>query len=324
FLMSSTIKTVYKARSGSEAELNLLMTAMLIHAKLDAAAVVLSTRSNGFIDVDIPQPSQLNYVVSKLRLGGKAYYLDASDRDLGFGQLPLECYNGYDIAVDTTELYPENALSADSLTEKTKVVVFLTNGDKGGMDASVQSYPGPAEAVEIRKKMKGPDGEKKFIDGLRAGFPTDESISGLEIDSLGRPDDPMVVNYNCHLDMDSAADKLYITPTMVGRLAVNPFKETERHYPVEMPYARDENYILTLDIPGGYVVDELPQSTQILLGDGSYFEYVMSHDGDQIHFRTRLKLVRANFEPDAYAFLRNFFAAIVDKEGEQIVFRRKK
>jgi hypothetical protein len=323
YLMTHTIKSVDKARSGSEAELNLLLTAMLDHERLKAVPVVLSTRSNGFIDAMAPQGSQLNYVVCKLQLGGESYYLDASDRNLSFGQLPLECYNGYDVVVDTTVNPLENALSADSVTEKKKIVVYLTNGDHGGLEASVQSYPGIAEASEIRKKMKEQNGEKNFREQLAGGL-VDQTISDFEIDSLKMPDEPLVISYSSHLPSDSTADRFYFTPSLVERMVVNPFREAERTYPVEMPYARDENYILTMDIPSGYAIDELPKSEKMALDDGGYFEYVLSADGDQIHFRTRIRLVKANYEPQDYTSLRTFFAKIVSKENEQIVFKKKK
>ncbi|HET6254823.1 MAG TPA: DUF3857 domain-containing protein [Puia sp.] len=324
YLMSNTLKSVYKARNGSEAELNLLLIAMLVREKLHAVPVVLSTRSNGFLNELMPQGSALNYVVCKFRSGTKSFYLDASDRDLGFGQLPLECYNGYDVMVDTTERFPENALSADSLTEKKKVVVYLGNADKGGLDGTVQSYPGIAEAMEIRKKLKAPEGEKKFREQIRSGLTPEETFSDLEIDSLMMPDEPIAVSFNCRLTPDTASDIFYFTPTMTDRLTENPFKSDLRTYPVEMPYARDANYILTMDVPNGYVVEEVPKSEKIMLNDGGFFEYILSHDGDQINFRTRIRLLRANYEPQEYPLLRAFFAAIVRKESEQIVFKKKK
>jgi Domain of Unknown Function with PDB structure (DUF3857)/Domain of Unknown Function with PDB structure (DUF3858) len=324
YLMTNTLKAVYKARSGSEAELNLLLAAMLIHEKLNAVAVLLSTRSNGFINELMPQPSQLNYTVCKLRVGEVSYYLDASDPNSGFGQLPLECYNGLDIVVDTTTRHPEDALSADSVTEKKKVTVFLSNGDKGGLDGSVQDFPGLAEAAEIRKKIKEQDGEKKFLEQLRSGSAAEETISDLEIDSLRLPDEPLAINYSCHLATDSASDVFYFTPMLADRITENPFRASERHYPVEMPYAKDVNYILAMDIPSGYTVDALPESAKITLNDGGYFEYILSQDGDQIHFRTRMRLMKANYQPQEYVLLRNFFAAVVDKESEQIVFKKKK
>ncbi|HLX65851.1 MAG TPA: hypothetical protein VKR41_02615 [Puia sp.] len=324
YLMTNTLKSVFKAKIGSTAELNLLLTAMLRHEKLRAFPVVLSTRSNGFINELLPQATQLNYVVCELQVAGESYFLDASDRNLGFGQLPLECYNGYDVAVDTTVNILGYALSADSVTEKKKIVVYLTNGDHGGLDGSVQSYPGIAEAAEIRKKMKEVGGEKKFREELAGGL-TDGAISDLEIDSLKLPDEPLAISYSSHLAIDSTAERFYFTPTLVERMAVNPFKAAERTYPVEMPYARDMNYILTMDIPAGYVIDELPASEKLMFNDdGSYFEYVLTVDGDQIHFRTRTRLMHANYEPQAYDVLREFFAHIVKKENEQIVFSKKK
>jgi hypothetical protein len=324
YLMTNTLKAVYKARSGTEAELNLLLTAMLDHEKLNAFPVVLSTRSNGFIDELIPQTSLLNYTVCKLRFGDVSYYLDASDPDLRFGQLPLECYNGYDVVVDTAERYPEAELTADSLIERKKIVVFISNGDKSGLDGTVQSFPGTAESMEIRKKMKGQDGEKKFREGLGNGLTAEETVSDLEIDSLRLPDEPLVINYSCHVATDSGSDLLYFTPMIADRMTENPFRDALRIYPVEMPYARDANYILTMDIPSGYVVEEMPKSMKVVLNDGGYFEYILTQDGDQIHFRTRIRLLRANYQPQEYAELREFFAAIVKKEGEQIVFKKKK
>jgi hypothetical protein len=324
YTMRNSLKTVYEARSGSEAELNLLLTAMLDHEKLKASPVLLSTRPNGFVTPVFPQPAVLNYVICKLSCGPVSYYLDASDRDLRYGQLPLACYNDYDLVVDTAVLYPEANLTADSLTEQKKVIVFLSNGDKGGLDGPVQSFPGIAEALEIRKKMKAQDGERKFRDELVNGLTPDATVSDLEIDSLRLPDEPLVINYSCHVAMDSASDILYFTPMLADRLTENPFKDAVRIYPVEMPYARDVNYILTMDVPAGYVVEELPKSVKVLLNDGGYFEYILTQDDGQIHFRTRIRLVRANYQPQEYAELREFFATIVKKEGEQIVFKKKK
>ncbi len=323
--MGSTIKSVYKARSGSAAELNLLLIAMLAHEKLNALPVVLSTRSNGFMDEMMPQTSVLNYVVCKLQTGDASLYLDASDRNLRFGQLPLECYNGYVDVVDTTRNSVQYALSADSLTENRKVVVFLSNGDKGGIDGTIQSFPGAAKSAEIRMKIKEQDGERTFLQKMQSESGVGETISDLTLDSLRIPDDPLVINYSCHLATDAVAEKFYFTPTLADRMTENPLKDAFRIYPVEMPYARDANYILTMEVPSGYEVEDMPKSVRVLLNNnGGYFDYVLSQDGDQIHFRTRIRLTRANFQPTDYEELRNFFATIVEKESEQIVFKRKK
>ncbi len=80
-----------------------------------------------------------------------------------------------------------------------------------------------------------------------------------------------------------------------------------------------------MEIPDGYVVDELPKQTKVLFNDDEgFFEYLIAKSGDNIQFRSRIKLNKANFKPEDYASLRDFFGFIVKKQGEQIVFKKKK
>ena len=69
--------------------------------------------------------------------------------------------------------------------------------------------------------------------------------------------------------------------------------------------------------------DELPKSARVNLdeSDGS-FEYIIAKSDTNIQLRCRLKLNKANFAPDDYQNLREFFAFAVKKEAEQIVFKR--
>jgi Domain of Unknown Function with PDB structure (DUF3858) len=105
----------------------------------------------------------------------------------------------------------------------------------------------------------------------------------------------------------------------------NPFKSAERFYPVEMPFTMDETYNLQLEVPQGYAVDELPKSMVVKLNeqDEGTFEYRISKSGDNISFRSRIKLTRANFQPDEYEMLREFFDLVVKKHAEQVVFKKK-
>lgn len=80
-----------------------------------------------------------------------------------------------------------------------------------------------------------------------------------------------------------------------------------------------------MEVPKGYVVDEMPKSARVSFNetDGS-FEYLMSHAGNNIQFRSRVVLKKANFQPEEYNSLREFFGYIVKKHSEQIVFKKQK
>ncbi|HXB07108.1 MAG TPA: DUF3858 domain-containing protein, partial [Puia sp.] len=120
------------------------------------------------------------------------------------------------------------------------------------------------------------------------------------------------------------ASVLYLVPMLSEAYRKNPFEAADRKYPVEMPFTMDETYVLSMEVPGGYVVDELPKSTRVAFnGDQGAFEYLVAQNGNQIQMKCRLKLNRATFQPEDYTALRDFFAFVVKKENEQIVLKKK-
>jgi len=92
-----------------------------------------------------------------------------------------------------------------------------------------------------------------------------------------------------------------------------------------MNNAFNELYVLRMDIPAGYEVEELPKQVSVRLnGDDGSYEYGFLVDETSIQFRSRLILKRTFFQPEDYQSLRDFFAEVVKKENEFIVFRKKK
>jgi hypothetical protein len=322
-LLNHPIRTVYKDRSGTDADLNLLLTAMLGHEKLAADPVILSTRSHGFANNFYPQVSRFNYVICCLTVGSSRYYLDATEPGLAFGRLPERCYNGY-IRILNKDAPSAAILSADSVLERKQTIVFVSNDEKGSLLAHFQSTPGNSEALELRKTIKA-HGEQEFVKKLQLGFSGDATVSNVELDSLDLPDQPLAVAYDLRLKLDAATDIYYFNPMLDDGYKENPFKAAKRLYPVEMPYAMDKSFVLNMEIPAGYVVDDMPKSARVMLNDDEgLFEYIISKDDQGIQFRSHIRLNKATYGPEDYATLRDFFALIVKKQTEQIVFKKKK
>ena len=105
----------------------------------------------------------------------------------------------------------------------------------------------------------------------------------------------------------------------------NPFTSSERLYPVEMPYTTHEIFVLDMEIPKGYTVDEMPKSVRYKLNeDEGMFEYIISKSADKIQMRSRVDINKANFQQEDYQSLREFFSFIIKKQSEQIVFKKIK
>lgn len=316
------IKTVFKNRNGNEAELNLLLVAMLNHEHMNADPVILSTRSHGFTHEMYPLMSRFNYVIAKVDVDSSVCFLDASEPWEGFGHLPDRCYNGHARIINKERPLPVY-FDADSLMERSMTTVFMTNDGKGVLSGRVMSLKGYIESCDIREKVRA-KGEKELFKGVQAAFPTEWEISNTSIDSLKQMDEPVAINYEVALK-GSGDDILYFNPMLADGYKENPFKAAERLYPVEMPYGFDETYVLNMEIPTGYVVDELPKSTKVTFNDNEgFFEYLIAKDDNGIQFRSRIQLKKANFKPEDYATLRDFFGFIVKKQSEQVVFKKKK
>jgi hypothetical protein len=105
---------------------------------------------------------------------------------------------------------------------------------------------------------------------------------------------------------------------------INPFKAVERRYPVEMPFLIDNTYVLNMDIPTGFKIDEMPKPMRINYnGNEGLFEYSIQADESNLQLLVHLKLNKTFFPVAEYANLRTFFSIIEKQESKQIVFKKK-
>lgn len=319
----SSLKDVFKSREGSVAEINLLLTAMLRKAEIDADPMILSTRSNGIADPSYPLIEEYNYVICVSRQHEKIFLLDASEKYNRFGLLPVRCYNGWGHVINEAMPIPFY-FTSDSLKEQSMTSVIIVNDDKGKPSGAFHTTYGTYESMEMRDEIAGgslSDYQKKTQDAKDK----DMIIENFGLDSLKNLDFPLSVHYDFELKDFAKTDIIYLNPMMGEGYTTNPFKSMERHYPVEMPYRIDETYVLNMDIPTGYQVDELPKSVRVMYNDNEgMFEYLIQKGEENIQMRVRLKLNKAFFPTDEYGILRDFFANVVKKEQEQIVFKKIK
>jgi len=319
--MRNSLGDVVRKRSGTVGDINLLLVAMLRKIGLSAAPVVLTTRDVGFNLANYPVLERLNYVIARVRIDGKVVFLDAAHPKLGFGQLDGNCYNGHARIIslkDSGSVF----LEPDSLLERKTTVVFISSTDKGDEEGTWESTLGPQESYELREHV-GEGGERAFFQNIQTQYGEDILISDGGVDSLDQPEAPVKVHYSFKIRSGEGEAKIYLNPFIGTGVSKNPFMAAERKYPIEMPYSSDERYIFNMQIPDGYTEEELPKSAKATLnGNDGAFEYLIAAQGGMIQLRCRLKLNKANFAPEDYRSLRDFYALVVQKEAESIVLKK--
>jgi hypothetical protein len=316
--LSQSLKKTYQLHKGNVADINIFLAAMLQNAGFEVHPVLLSTRDHGVTYDMYPIMNKFNYVITQVKSGDKTYFLDASNPDIGFNHLPAECYNGNArIIADEPVLID---LSADSLIESKLTTVFMMNDDKD-VSGSFSTQLGNQESQGIRKKFLTIRQEDFFKD-IKKSYSMDVELNNTEVDSLKNPEEPVSIKYEMKFNFNEE-DVVYFNPVLSEAYKENPFKAAERLYPVEMPSCSDETYILNMEVPKGYKVEELPKSSRVMLnGNEGMFEYIIGESGGRIQLRCRTVIKKANFEPEDYQTLRDFFGFIVKKQAEQIVFKK--
>lgn len=319
--MENPLRTIFKSRKGNVAEINLLLIAMLKHEGINAEPVLLSTRSNGYTHEIYPLMDRFNYVIAGVAIDNNEYYLDATERKVGFTHLPLRCYNGHARFISAQSPDPVYFV-ADSLKENKVTAVFISNDDKGKLSSTFKSTLGYYESMSIREKITD-KGKDELLKAIKSQYGAETNITDLEVDSLNNLDVPVQMKYNIQFN-GFTEDIVYFNPMLAEATKDNYFKSAQRYYPVEMPYTFDEVYILNMEVPTGYQIDEIPKSTRVSLNESDgMFEYLVSENNGRIMLRSRIKINRAHFDPADYEGLRGFFDHVVKKHAEVIVFKKK-
>lgn len=318
---NTTLREVFKRKNGSLAEVNLLLIAMLRHAKLQADPVLISTKNHGWAHSFYPLMSKYNYVLCRAFINGKHVYLDPSQKRMGFGRLSPELYNGPGFVVKT--MPDQILLEADSLKESKSTLIFLVNNDKKGLMGSFSSTLGYYESTGLREKLAKTTLDD-FLKEAEKGYSFPMKLEDKKIDSLDKLDFPLALKYKMSMNFDEE-EIIYFNPMFSEGTKTNPFTSAERKYPVEMPFKMAEIYVLNMEVPKGYTIDEIPKSVRVKLNDNEgVFEYIVNATAERIMLQSKIDIKKANFAAEDYQTLRDFFGHIAKKHSEQIVFKKIK
>ena len=316
--LSGSLKKTYKNKKGNVTDINILLTTMLLSQGFDVHPVLLSTRDNGIPIQEQAIINQYNYVIARLTVDSVFYFLDASVSKLGFGKLGENCYSGSGRSIDNPPYLLQ--MSADSLQEEKTTSVFILNEENATIAGSYKSNFGYFESLNLRNKLAKTK-QADFLKELVKSYSSEVEISNMVIDSVKLYEEPISIKYD--IKSKWYEDIVYFSIMFNESLKKNPFTSAIRLYPVEMAYKINETYVLNMEIPKGYRIDELPKLTRVKFnGDEGLFEYIIAKNGNMLQLRCRLVFYKANFLPADYQTLRDFFGYIVKKESEQVVFKK--
>ncbi len=173
--------------------------------------------------------------------------------------------------------------------------------------------------------MQQNDKEEVLTSQLEEAY-TDCTVTAVEVRLPESPGDAVKGTYQARIPGGAQAfnDFIYFSPAVLPIFEENPFKLEKRSYPVDIPYPFSYNEVAFVEVPEGYTVEELPEPSRVALpNQGGTFEYLPNQSGEKVNLIFKLSINQLQFQPEEYEGLKKFLNLVLEKQGEQIVFRKK-
>lgn len=321
-IFSESIRKAFEGHKGSVADINLLLVAVLRYAGFDAEPVLLSTRENGFPTELYPVLSDFNYVIARVRIGESFYLLDATDDYLVFGMIPQRCINGKGRVMAEKGSFWIELKPTDRSRQVT--LINLSLDTTGRLSATVQNnYVGYAAMLQ-RKRIRSYTSEQEYVDEVDKMIKTAD-IKAHTLTDVDSVEKPLIETFNMELDgFATAQDRhLLLSPFIADRWGTNPFKSAERLYPVDFGVPIDETVIVTVTMPAGITITDLPQKIALALPNaGGRFLFDTRRMDNQITIQSNLVINRTLYTSTEYHYLKELFSQVVAAQNLNLVLER--
>ena len=313
---------VAESKTGTEAELTMLLLTLYEEAGVPARPVVLSGRSNGRAITEYPILRQFDTMLALVEVPGEAPQLVApTSPHRPYGEVPVDALNGQAWVVDDESptwiaFDPVAGTSTTTLARGT----LTEDGDfSGTLDLRFTGY----DATHLRERLAEAESESPSASGAAVGEATDAE-EGAEIETVsvsGEVGEPFMVEATFRAPLaEVVGDEMYVVPYVAMQMDENPFERETREFPVDYAYPRTRTYVADITLPEGWAAIDLPDPMQLSIPSGkvSYLRFIGERPGG-VQVRAVLNIIGAQVEPDEYPSLRRLYDEIVAAESEALV-----
>ena len=314
------VRKAYKDQTGNVAEINLMLTAMLRHAGLNANPVLVSTRQNGI--PLFPTIDGYNYVISGIETEGGVILLDASNKYTMPNILPTKALNWEGRIIrknrssSTISLYP-NQLSKNS-------IAMMANLDvNGNIQGNYRAIKTNHDAMSYRENYLEID-KTQFLENLENKY-KGMQITDYEVKNDLELAEPLTESYKFLLESqaDVIGDKLYFSPMFFLKTNENPFKLDKRDFPIDFGTPHETSYRIIINLPEGYKIESMPEAAVLMMPDNlAEFKYYLSGTEKSIQVVVSTKINEPIISPMYYETLKEYFNKFIEKEAEQIILTK--
>lgn len=314
------VKSAYKNKTGNIAEINLMLTAMLRYAGLEANPVLVSTIDNGI--AVFPSRAAFNYVIAAVEIENDLILLDATSPFAMPNILPDRALNWYGRIIRKYGSSAQVDLSPKMMSKDITNLMATINID-GTIDGDIRIQKSDYIGFHYRSKYNSLSTDE-YLEKLEKKL-NNSKIDNFKLDNKLELEKPIVEMFHFmnNNSVERINEKLYFNPLLFFSLEENYFKLEARDYPIEFVCPNQDKYIFNIVIPEGYQVETMPKPMNLVFGDSELnFKFNMSQNENKLTIISSLDINASVISPERYQELKAFFNEVVKKQTEKIVLKK--
>lgn len=321
------VRKAWMQKTGNSTEINLILFNLLKKANINANVMFVCTPSNGWLDPNHADISQVNKVVVYVPVDStRNYVLDASNKYNTYNEVPISLLNTYGIYCQSSK--PDNYDVDYHIiflkNERPAVQVIFTdakllaNGKIEGT-TTISSY---SYNKKLYSELTDDLDSSAYINKLRQDNNrisiTDLSIQNKAIDSL-----PLEQKFSFSFEPEIDNNALYLKTNLFGPLSTNPFLSTNRYTNIDFSscntYKVNANYTLPLN----YNVDLMPKNIQLNLFDNSIiFKRLADVNNNVLTITYSVTISRSTYKVAEYTAIHDFYKKVFEFLNEPVVLKK--
>lgn len=314
---------VLSNRAGYRDELNRAFVAVARAAGLEANAMRVAPRDEGFFSDKIPDGNQMSGEIVVVTLDGKPLFLDPGTPHAPFGTVSWEKTNVPAILVGNDGkpqwMKVPGTTPADALTRRKADLKMNGETLEGKV---VATYTGQ-EALVRRLRNIGEDEaarRKSLEDEARGWFAEGTTVALESVTGDASADDALVATFNVTMPnaISRAGSRVVVPISIFAANDKNPFAPATRTHPIYYDYPRAEEDEVHLTLGNGLSIVTVPPPQKLNAGALKYTSEAKA-TGSDITFKRTMSVDTMLVDLKYYGALRNFYTAMVTADQKPVV-----
>lgn len=315
-----SVKNLIKEKVGSVFEINMLLENLLTSQGIETYPILMSTRGNGFATKIYPVLTDFNYLILKITIDQKNFFLDATNKYHTFGELPFRTLNQFGRLIDFDNgSYWEDieVKPYSSQTHRVEINSFTDDEFSGKIQSRFTGYH------SHQLKQDYDENPTSYLED-KINDLTEITIENHEVLDFDTTKSYFSEAFNITIEPEFIGDKIYLNPFIIKFFEENPFKLQERSYPIDFGYKDIYNYSMKVNIDEGYNILEIPENINYALPNNAgnvVFNLEQNDNTLIVYFKVKFNL--PIYAPDYYPYLKVFMDKVVELQNNTVIVLEK-